>query len=137
MAREINGTTVLISNSGGAIVGQMEASVSFGGTPVDISNKSAGDNITLLAGVVAAQQMTISGTCIYNSDTQYRAIRAAYLAGTHDTYTVTYTGAATTQESFAATCQVTGLSDTIPHGDKVTTSVTFVSSGAITHTAAA
>ena len=40
MAGEINGTKVLIKKDGSTIVGQMEATVTFNGTPIDISNKS-------------------------------------------------------------------------------------------------
>lgn len=137
MAGEINGTNVVITNGTGTVVGQMEASVSFAGTPIDISNKSAGDFVKLLADELAGQQMSISGTFVYNSDTQFRAVRADALTGGQDTYTITYTSDATTDEAFSATMTPTGMSDTIPYGDKVTTSITFLSSGTVTHTLAA
>ena len=136
MAGEITGTSVIVQKGAADIVGQMEMSVAFSGTPIDISSKSTGDNIALIDGEVVAQQMTISGTIVYNDNAVYRAIRAEYLSGAHATYSFVYTSDATTDESFSASCQVTGLSDTIPHGDKVSTSVTFVSSGTITHQAA-
>ena len=137
MAGEINGTTVLVSKGAGVIVGQMEATVTFNGTPIDVSNKSSGNNIVLLDGELAGKQMQIAGTIVYNNDVVYRAIRADALVGAQDTYKITYAGATTTQESFSATMVPTGLSDALPHGDKVSTSITLLSSGVITHIAAA
>jgi len=137
MAGEINGTKVLIKKDGSTIVGQMEATVTFNGTPIDISNKSQGDWVTLLDGELAGKQLQISGTLIYNSDTVYRQVRADALAGTQDTYTIEYTSDATTDEAFSATMVPNGLSDALPMGDKVTTSITLLSSGTVTHTAAA
>lgn len=137
MAGEINGTKVLIKKDGSIIVGQMEATVTFNGTPIDISNKSQGDWVTLLDGELAGKQLQIAGTLIYNSDTVYRQVRADALAGTQATYTVEYTSDATTDEQFSATMVPNGLSDALPMGDKVTTSITLLSSGTVTHTAAA
>lgn len=137
MAGEINGTKVLIKKDGSTIVGQMEATVTFNGTPIDISNKSQGDWVTLLDGELAGKQLQIAGTLVYNSDTVYRQVRADALAGTQATYTVEYTSDATTDEAFSATMVPNGLSDALPMGDKVTTSITLLSSGTVTHTAAA
>lgn len=137
MAGEINGTKVLIKKDGSTIVGQMEATVTFNGTPIDISNKSQGDWVTLLDGELAGKQLQIAGTLIYNSDTVYRQVRADALAGTQATYTVEYTSDASTDEAFSATMVPNGLSDALPMGDKVTTSITLLSSGTVTHTAAA
>ena len=133
MSGEINGTPVVVSNGTGEIVGQMEMTLTYNGTPIDISNKSALDVVLLLDGELAAKQLQISGTLVYNDDTQYRKVRADSLAGTQDTYTITYISAATTDESFSASMVPNGLSDAIPFGDKVSTSITFLSSGAITH----
>lgn len=137
MSGEINGTNVVISNGTGQIVGQMEMTLTYNGSPIDISNKSAGDFITFLDGELSGKQMQISGTIVYNDDTQYRKVRADSLVGTQDTYTVTYVGPATTDESFSALMVPNGLSDALPHGDKISTSLTFLSSGAVTHTPAA
>lgn len=137
MAGEINGTNVIVQNGTGDIVGQMEMTLTWNGTPIDISNKSFNDWITLLDGELAGKQMQISGTLVYNDDTQYRKVRGDALTGTQDTYTITYTSDATTDESFSATMTPNGLSDALPHGDKVATTITFLSSGTVTHTAAA
>ena len=136
MAGEINGTNVILQNGTGAIVGQMEMTTTIAGSPIDISNKSAGDFITLMNNEVAGKQVTFSGSLVYNDNAQFRKIRADRISGAQDTYTMTYVSDASTDESFSATCSVTDLSDTIPHGDKITTSVTFSSSGAYTHTEA-
>ena len=136
--KELNGTNVIIQNGTGAIVGQMEATLTYNGTPIDISNKSNGDNVTLLDGELASKQIQWAGPIVYNDDAQYRKVRADALVGTQDTYTITYTGSgAVTDESFQALMVPNGLSDAVPHGDKISTTINFLSSGAITHTPAA
>ncbi|HHZ70864.1 MAG TPA: hypothetical protein EYN67_15655 [Flavobacteriales bacterium] len=136
MAGEINGTSIVLENGTGAIVGQMEGTLTFNGSPIDISNKSFLDNVTLLDGELAGKQLQFAGSIVYNDDTQYRKVRADSISGTQDTYTLTYTSSATTDEAFTALMVPNGLSDALPHGDKVTTSITFLSSGVITHTPA-
>jgi hypothetical protein len=137
MAGEINGTNTVIENGTGEIVGQMETTMTYNGTPIDISNKSGLDYVQLLDGELAGKQIQFSGTIVYNSDTQFRKVRADSLVGTQDTYTITYVGSgATTDESFSATMVPNGLSDAIPHGDKISTTINFLSSGVITHVAA-
>jgi hypothetical protein len=134
MAGEINGTDTVIENGTGEIVGQMETTMTFNGSPIDISNKSSGDYVKLLNGELSGKQIQFSGTIVYNNDTQFRKVRADSLSGTQDTYTITYVGSgATTDESFSATMVPNGLSDTIPHGNKVSTTITFLSSGTVTH----
>lgn len=135
MAGEINGTKVLIKKNGQTIVGQMEATVTFGGTPIDITNKSTNDWVTLLNNNLANKQLSISGTIIYNDNTSYKAIRVAAQTGNQDTYTVVYNAGLTTDEEFSCVMVPTGMSDALPMGDKVTTSITFLSSGAVSHTA--
>ena len=137
MSGEVNATNVILQDGTGAIVGQMEMTLTYNGSPIDISNKSAGDFVTLLDGELAGKQLQISGTLVYNDDAQYRATRAASLTGTQDTYTLTYTSDATTDESFSATMVPNGLSDALPHGDKISTTLTFLSSGVVTHVPAA
>jgi hypothetical protein len=137
MSGEINATNVVLENGTGEIVGQMEMTMTYNGTPIDISNKSAQDNVTLLDGELSGKQLQVSGTLVYNDDTQYRKVRADSIVGTQDTYTLTYVGPATTDESFSMTMVPNGLSDALPHGDKISTTLTFLSSGVITHTPAA
>ena len=136
MAGEINSTNIILANGSGDIVGQMSATLTFNGTPIDISNKSYQDFVTLLDGELAGKQLQLSGDIVYNNDVEYNKVRADALVGTQDTYTLTYTSSNTIDESFVATMVPNGLSDALPHGDKVTTSITFMSSGVITHTPA-
>ena len=136
MSGEINGTNIVLVNGTGEIVGQMEGTLTFNGSPIDISNKSFLDNVTLLDGELAGKQLQFAGSIVYNDDTQYRKVRADSISGTQDTYTITYASSATTDEAFTALMVPNGLSDALPHGDKVTTSITFLSSGVITHTPA-
>lgn len=132
MAGELNGTLVLIKDSTTqAIVGQMEATVTYGGTPIDISNKSFQDWITLHDGELSGQQVTVAGSLTYNNDASYEKVKADAFSGTQDTYSIEF-GA--TGEVLSGTFVPTGMSDAAPHGDKVSTSVTFTSSGVVTRT---
>ncbi len=133
MSGETNGTGIVLQNGTGVIVGQMEGTLTFNGSPIDISNKSYLDNVTLLDGELAGKQLQFAGTIVYNDDTQFRKVRADSITGTQDTYTLTYVSDATTDEAFSASMVPNGLSDALPHGDKVTTNITFLSSGVITH----
>jgi hypothetical protein len=132
MADEINGTSVIIQKGSPAaeIVGQAEITHTIGGTPIDISNKSAGDNILLLDGEVSSQQHVFSGTCVYNSDTEFQAMLTESLTCTQDDYTITYPG--TTPVTFTGKFAPSGVAIASPHGDKVTATFTLSSSGAVT-----
>ena len=129
MSGEINSTQVVISNTGGEIVGQMESTITFNGTPIDISNKSYEDWVTLMDGELAGKQLQVSGSMVFNSDATYKTVRADAFAGTLDTYTVTY---ATSGATLAASMMPNGLSDAAPHGDKLVSSITWLSSGVVT-----
>ncbi len=137
MAGEINGTDVIITDGTGAIVGQMEATLTFNGAPIDISNKSYGDWVTLLDGALATKQFQFSGPMVYNDDTQFRKVRADSLEGNLGAYTITYISDAATDEAFSGSFMPTGLSDDLAFGGPVKTTITFVSSGEVTHTPAA
>ena len=138
MAKELNGTAIVVNNTTGAIVGQGDFTHTFGGTPIEIGNKSYGDNVTYLDGELSGKQHVFSGSITYNDDAQFRKVRADAFTGTQDTYTLTYTGSgAVTDESFSGLFVPTGLSDAIPQGAKVETTISFNSSGAVTIVAAA
>ena len=138
MAKELNGTAIVLNNTTGEIVGQGDFTHTFGGTPIEIGNKSYGDNITYLDGELSAKQHVFSGQFTYNNDAQFRKVRADSFTGTQDTYTLTYTGSGVvTDESFTGLFVPTGLSDGIPQGAKVTTDLSFNSSGVVTITEAA
>mgnify|MGYP003629832214 CR=1 FL=1 len=133
MSGEVIGTDIILANGTGAIVGQMEGTLTFNGSPIDISNKSYSDNITLLDNELAGKQLQFAGSIVYNDDTQFRKVRGDSLIGKQDDYTIIYVSDATTDESFSAKMTPNGLSDALPHGDKVSTTITFLSSGVITH----
>jgi hypothetical protein len=137
MAGELTGTAIVVNNTSGAIVGQGDFTHTFGGTPIEIGNKSYGDNVTYLDGELATKQHIFAGTLTYNNDAQYRKVRADAFTGTQDTYTLTYTGSgAVTDESFSGLFVPTGLSDALPQGVKVETTIAFNSSGPVTIVAA-
>lgn len=132
MAGEINGTDILIQKGAvpADIFGQMEATLTMNGTPIDISNKSAGDFVELMDGEIAAQQIVLTGTLVYNVSASYEAIKAEAFTGTQDDYVITFTSG----ESYAGKFVPSGISDSIPFGDKVSTSFTLSSSGIVTRT---
>jgi hypothetical protein len=107
MAGEINTTNTLVQNSSGVIVGQGAFTHTYGGTPIEISNKSYGDNVTYLNGELATKQHVFSGEFVYNNDPQFRTTRASTFSGTH-------------------------LSDSLGAGEAAKTTLTFSSSGAVT-----
>ena len=127
MAGELNGTKVLLQkgSSPANIVGQMEITSSWGGSPIDISNKSNGDNVTYLDGEVSSQQLTISGTIVYNSDALYKEMVTEQITCKQDDYTLLYPDG----RAYAGKFTPSGFSDAIPHGDKVSTTFTLASSG--------
>ena len=132
MSDEITGTAIVLNNTTGAIVGQGDFTHTFGGAPVEIGNKSYGDNVVYLDGVLQNKQHVFSGTLTYNNDTQFRKVRADSFSGTQDTYTMTYTGSGTvTDESFSGKFLPTGLSDALSQGVKVETTISFSSSGEV------
>ena len=133
MSGELNGTAIILNNTTGEVVGQGDFTHTFGGTPIEIGNKSYGDNVTYLDGELSTKQHIFSGEFTYNDDAQFRKVRADSFSGTQDTYTLTYTGSGlVTDESFTGLFVPTGLSDSIPRGAKVATTLSFNSSGAIT-----
>ena len=137
MSGEINGTAIILNNSTGAIVGQGDFTHTYGGAPIDISNKSYGDFVTYLDGELATKQHVFAGEITYNDDVQFRKVRADAFSGTQDTYIIEYTDLNNaTSESFSGSFVPTGLSDALPMGSKVTTSISFNSSGVVVHTPA-
>lgn len=133
MAGEINGTPCIVQNSTGAIVGQGSLTHTYGGSLIETTNQSNGDFVTYMEGENSGKQHIFAGEFTYNSDAQFRKVRADVLSGSSDTYTLTLISDATTDEAFSGTFFPTGLTDNIGQGAKVTTSLSFNSSGAVTH----
>lgn len=137
MSGELNGTAIVLNNATGAIVGQGDFTHTFGGTPIEIGNKSNGDTVVYLDAELATKQHVFSGELTYNNDTQFKKVRADAFSGTQDTYTIEYTGSGVTiDESFSGLFVPTGLSDALPRGAKVATTISFNSSGVVTIVAA-
>ena len=134
MAGEINGTNAVLVNGTGEIVGQGAGTLTWIPTPIEISNKSNGDSVTLLDGEGAGKQFQYACEFVYNTETQFQKVSNDAFTNTMDTYTLTFPSAGTTDESYTALMMPTGLSVAVPHGDKLTSSVTFLSSGNVTHT---
>ena len=130
MSGEINATKVVISDGTDTIVGQGEFTTTFGGVPIDISNKSYDDFITYLDGELATKQVVFAGTLTYNNDATFIAVRAAALAGTLGTYTISY---AASGETISGQFMPNAMSDTVGMGAKLATAITFSSSGEYTH----
>ncbi len=61
MSNETNGTKAVLQVKSGSsyqnIVGQLEFTIAYNGTPIDISNKSFGDFITLLDSELSQKQL--------------------------------------------------------------------------------
>ena len=127
----LNGTKVLISDSVGALVGQGDFTITYGGEPINVSNKSAGDWECLLDGEVATQQLVLAGTLTYNDTVSYETQKDAAFKGIQDTYTVTF---AATGETLSGVFHPHAMSDTISRGVGVTTAITYSSSGEVTRT---
>ena len=133
MAGEVNGTNVVIENGTGEIVGQGTGTLTWNSTPIDISNKSNGDSVTLMNGQGAGKQLQYSCEFVYNTEAQFQKVSNDAFSNTMDTYTITIPSGGTTDESYTALMMPTGLSVAVPHGDKLMSSLTFLSSGTVTH----
>lgn len=133
MANEVNGTNVVITNGTGEIVGQGAGTLTWNSSPIDISNKSNGDNVTLMDTQGSGKQLQYACEFVYNTEAQFQKVSNDAFSNTMDTYTITIPTTGTTDESYTALMMPTGQSVAVPHGDKTTTSLTFLSSGVVTH----
>ena len=131
MSGELNGTKVIIANGTGDIFGQGETSRSNPATPIDISNKSYEDNVTLMDGELSGKQETIPLTITFSDDAEFKKMRSDAVTGVQDTYTITYGASG---YIISASFAVTGWSETFPQGGAVTASCTLMSSGVVTYT---
>ena len=101
MSGEMNGTAIILNNTTGEVEGQGDFTHTFGGTPIEIGNKSTGDNVVYLDGELSSKQHIFSGDFTYNSGAQFRKARDDSFSGTQDTYTLTFVGSGVvTDESF-------------------------------------
>jgi len=98
---------------------------------IDISNPSADKWIYLLDGELTSRQITISGTLVYSNHATYEAVKSDAFNNVHDNYAFKF---GLTGEEIAGVFLPSGMSDTLPSGDKVTTSISFNSSNEVIRT---
>jgi hypothetical protein len=132
MAGETNGTHCLLYRYTGSadavVVGQLEITSTFNGAPIDISNKSYGDFVTLMNGGLSTKGRTMAANIVYSNDAEYKLLRANSVAGNVGEYMLDYgTGLIADQIRFNGIPNAP--SDTAPMGDKVTSSITILSVG--------
>lgn len=134
MAGEFNGTDAILQKGTipAEIAGQMSITMTVNGTPIGISNKSNGDDVTLLDAELSLRQVVFTGTIVYNTDTVFKAMKDEAFTGTQDDYIITYPSG----EAYSGVFTPHGISDELPHGDKTVTSFTLSSSGTVTRTPA-
>lgn len=123
-----NGVIIKIDGTESTIVGQMEFTTTFTGQPIDVSNKSSNDWVCLMDRELSGKGETAAGTILYNSDATYRDVRADTVVGTIGQYKVDF-GDGVNNLYFDAIPNA--LSDGIPMGDKVASSITFTSTSPI------
>ena len=124
----MNGTKCILMREGGIIVGQMEATLSFDGTPINVTSKSDRDYQRLVNGELNGKQISITGQVIYNNDTAYVNTRLDARSGNKANYTFLYQSG----ESFSAKFTPSNPTDRAIMGDKVTSELTLLSSAVIT-----
>lgn len=131
MAGEQNGTRCLLFRNDGVddkvLVGQMELTHTLGGAPIEISNKSLGDYITYLNGELSTKGRTVAGTLIYSNADEFRTLRTQSMGGEIVEYMLDFTGIEADEVRFYGIPH--SPNDTLPQGDKVTTSITISSVG--------
>lgn len=122
-----NGTKCLIFREGSVIVGQMEATITFSGQPITTTNKSSNDWVKTIDSILIGKQIQVSGTITYNNNSEYRQLRTDVKEGNKANYTIEYISG----ESFSAFFKPSGLNDTAVNGDKITTSITLLSTATV------
>jgi len=123
----LNGSKCIIKRNGSEIIGQMDASISFSGSLIQISNPSNNKWIEYLNAELTGRQLQVSGSITHNNNATYQQLRLDSQSAVKSTYTIEYMSG----ESFSAYFVPTGLTDASPAGDKLTSSFTLISSGAV------
>lgn len=128
MASELSGTNCLLYRFTGSddavLVGQIEISIPFVASNIEITSKSSADFIELMNGELSTKGRSISGAIIYSNDPEYRLLRTNTALGNIGEYMVDIGG-----ERLRFFGIPGGISDTTPAGDKITTSFTILSVG--------
>lgn len=130
MANEINGTTCLLYRKTGpttytALVGQLEITANMLGNTIDVSSKDDNDFIKIMAGELGSKGQNVTGNIIYSSDAEFRAMRELAIAGEIGKFKIDFTG--NDADAIYIIGIPTAMTDTLPTGDKVSTSITILS----------
>lgn len=130
MSGEINGTTCLLFRVDGGnqeIVGQVELTHAITGAVIDISSKSNDDFVKLFNGELSTQGRNITGSIVYNSDSEYERMRASMQDALIESYMLDFTGLVGDQVNFEGI--PTALNDSLSMGEKLTTAFSILSTG--------
>lgn len=132
MSGELNGVKALLLIGDGAgtyseIIGQVELSDTFNGTPIDISEKSVGDFVTYLNNELATNGLNISGGMVYNNHASFELFRSKQVARLITDFKLSFNDESTT--SLYVSGVVTEISDNLALGDKVITNFNIQSTG--------
>lgn len=122
------GTKCLLMRNGSTIIGQMDATLSIDGTPINVSSKSDRDFQRLINGELNGGQITIAGQVLYNTDAAYVAMRSDARNGNRANYSFVYPSG----ERFSASFIPNNPTDRAIAGEKVTSDLSLLSSGIIT-----
>jgi len=125
---EVNGTKAIVQIDFGdgffTTIGQIEFTNSSSSAPIDISNKSYDDYITLMDGELSSRQYSLTGNIFYNSDTSYRKIRELALLGSE--FRTKILELSDDPEDFIYWTVISSMSDQLNTGEGIATSVTFL-----------
>lgn len=123
-----NGSKCIIWKDGNVLIGQLEASIAFQGSLVQLNNASTTPYISYLNNELVGRQLVVSGSIIYTNQAAYHAMRADAMSGRKSNYRVEYADG----EEFTATFTPTNLADSFPRGNAAKSSFSLRSSGAVT-----
>lgn len=133
MAGELNGTDVALAvetTPGGAIFadvgGLVTNSFTLNNGGIDITNKSSASWRSLLAGE-GLQSAELSAECIFNDDANFAIMKTSALDKTILNYEIDRGG-----EAIAGAFMITSWAESAPDNDKLTVSISLMSSGPIT-----
>mgnify|MGYP005995021825 CR=1 FL=1 len=132
MSGELNGVKALLLIGDGAgtyseIIGQVELSDTFNGTPIDISEKSVGDFVTYLNNELATNGLSISGGMVYNNHASFELFRSKQVSRLITDFKLSFNAEDTT--SLYVSGVITEISDNLALGDKVITNFNIQSTG--------
>lgn len=129
----LNGTKCLlmfgINGNYSTIAGQVELSANIAGTPIDTSSKSSDDWRTFINSEIVTNGLDVSGSIIYSSASGYRSLKSAQ--DTHQIQEFKLSFNENDEVDLYFSGLVSGVSDAIPQGDRVTTSFTITTTDEI------